>query len=164
MVRWAPVCQLTVHQGAHWPTGYCTYRGNWQPAGVGVEGSGHREHRQPDRQRAHIEGHVGTLEHCQLSIQGAQPTNQTRGTQWGAVNSTFRGHRQPIRQGAHDSATAPGSDQKKSAAAIPWPSSLFDFKSLKSCGPRTIYEHFYCSLQDRAICKNCSHSRSVCEI
>ena len=30
----------------------------------------------------------------------------------GAVNCTFRGHRQSVSQGAHDSATTPGSDQK----------------------------------------------------
>ena len=30
--------------------------------------------------------------------------SQTEGTQWGTVNCTFRGHRQPVRQGAHSGA------------------------------------------------------------
>ena len=45
-----------------------------------------------------------TLGYCHLNIQRAQTTSQTGGRQWGTINCTYRGHRQPVRQGADSGA------------------------------------------------------------
>ena len=44
-------------------------------------------------------GHSGALEYCQLYIPRVQTTSQIE-AHWGTVYCAYRGHRQPVRQGA----------------------------------------------------------------
>ena len=117
--------QTTSQTGALWGTVYCKHRGHWQPAGLGACWAQRAQTtRQGDTHSGNTENTEGTynpsnrdpLGHCLTEALTTRPTggihsralstvhsegtdNQSVRGQTGAVNCTYRMHRQPVRQG-----------------------------------------------------------------
>ena len=85
----------------------------------------HRGHRQPDRQGTRVVersgAHWGTG--AVATVQSEDTDNQSdRGTEWGTVNGTMSGHRQPVRRGTRGQSTirTEGTDNQSDRGYTQW--------------------------------------------